>query len=449
MDNTYLTEAFKKLNLLNEEVFDADEEGVEELADLASEEDTVDIIDADAETEEEIEDSYVGKVVLDCCICHSKIYKDADSVVIDEDAELANVGEECPYCYSVDGYKIIGQIAPFESESELKVEIEDKDGDGKIEDDEVEISDAGLEEALKRKRARIVEKCKNTKKFKKSIRLKESDEIETIEDKIEDVVDTLSDEAIEDLTSQMIADYIVDNIDRIDNDEVQAVVDEIEEQIPEEPAGDVEGDALQVVEDLERVELETEDKVIKVSEEEKEEVPDAEMIEPLDVEAETEIVGATSDENAEEEVSDEQEFDAEEMSEEGEDEFVDQDFDEFEEEDFDELGESYLKKVYDNVQTFKTSNVSTKGNTLKLEGIITFNSGNKKSTTFLFEAKDITKKGKVRFIGENCQISRGKKSFTLTGAIKGNKLIAESLNYNYRTKDANGKSVRLYGTIKR
>lgn len=449
MDNTYLTEAFKKLNLLNEEVFDADEEGVEELADLASEEDTVDIIDADAETEEEIEDSYVGKVVLDCCICHSKIYKDADSVVIDEDAELANVGEECPYCYSVDGYKIIGQIAPFESESELKVEIEDKDGDGKIEDDEVEISDAGLEEALKRKRARIIEKCKNTKKFKKSIRLKESDEIETIEDKIEGVVDTLSDEAIEDLTSQMIADYIVDNIDRIDNDEVQAVVDEIEEQIPEEPAGDVEGDALQVVEDLERVELETEDKVIKVSEEEKEEVPDAEMIEPLDVEAETEIVGATSDENAEEEVSDEQEFDAEEMSEEGEDEFVDQDFDEFEEEDFDELGESYLKKVYDNVQTFKTSNVSTKGNTLKLEGIITFNSGNKKSTTFLFEAKDITKKGKVRFIGENCQISRGKKSFTLTGAIKGNKLIAESLNYNYRTKDANGKSVRLYGTIKR
>lgn len=449
MDNTYLTEAFKKLNLLNEEVFDADEEGVEELADLASEEDTVDIIDADAETEEEIEDSYVGKVVLDCCICHSKIYKDADSVVIDEDAELANVGEECPYCYSVDGYKIIGQIAPFESESELKVEIEDKDGDGKIEDDEVEISDAGLEEALKRKRARIIEKCKNTKKFKKSIRLKESDEIETIEDKIEDVVDTLSDEAIEDLTSQMIADYIVDNIDRIDNDEVQAVVDEIEDQIPEEPAGDVEGDALQVVEDLERVELETEDKVIKVSEEEKEEVPDAEMIEPLDVEAETEIVSATSDENAEEEVSDEQEFDAEEMSEEGEDEFVDQDFDEFEEEDFDELGESYLKKVYDNVQTFKTSNVSTKGNTLKLEGIITFNSGNKKSTTFLFEAKDITKKGKVRFIGENCQISRGKKSFTLTGAIKGNKLIAESLNYNYRTKDANGKSVRLYGTIKR
>ena len=195
-------------------------------------------------------------------------------------------------------------------------------------------------------------------------------------------------------------------------------------------------------EGLEKVELETEDSVIKITEEPKEECEECaqeEVIAPLDVENKEEIVSTTNDvEDFESDVQDSMD-----------DEFVDQDFEEFDEEEFNELGESYLKKVYDNVKSFQTSNVSTKGNTLKLEGIITFASGNKKATTFLFEAHDITKRGKVRFIGENCQISRGKKAFTLTGSIKGNKLIAESLNYNYRTKDANGKSVRLYGTVKR
>ena len=590
MNSLYLTEAFKELNLLNEEAFDVDEQGLDDFKELVtSEEDgVIDIIDDEAEDFEEIEDSYVGKVVIDCCVCHSKIYKDADAIVIDEESDLANVGEECPYCYSVDGYKIIGKIAPFEEESDVKVEIEDKDNDGDM--DEVKVSADNdeveeYEESLKVKRAAIVKECKNTKKYGKAIRLKEEDEIESIEDKIEEVVDELSDEAIEELTVQMIADYIVDNMDRIENEEVQAVIDEIEEQVPEDDEVEIEseeeiveeskecdnwkekakkpiipskkmeeslkksnkklnelfgkkaeiyqaligstggsrdmlaynsdknnskapailkaykeyyeentgGDVKGIIkgwnkdgykecqkltgdkdptahaysveqllknsgftkwckengyinesldEDLERVELETDNSVIKISEEPKEEIPDAEMIEPLDAESEKEIVDTTNDVN---------EFEPEGGEEEAasEGELVDQDVEEFEEEDFNDLGESYLKKVYDNVDSFKTSKVSTKGNTLKLEGIITFKSGNRKSTTFLFEAKDITKKGKVRFIGENQQITRGKKSFTLIGSLKNKKLIAESLNYNYRTKDASGKSIKLYGTIKR
>lgn len=352
--SNYLAEAFKQMDLLTEEDFALTDKGIDELGALLSAEDgeNIEVIDADADDVEELEDSYVGKVILDCVVCHSKIYKDAENVVIDEDRDLANVDEECPYCYSVEGYKIVGQIAPFEEkeEADVKVEVEDKDNDGDM--DEVSIS--------------------------------------------------------------------------ADNDELEEGCDK-EDTLKEE---------------LEKVEIETDDSVITVSEEPKEECEECaqeEVIAPLDVENKEEIVSTTNDvEDFESDVQDSMD-----------DEFVDQDFEEFDEEEFNELGESYLKKVYDNVKSFQTSNVSTKGNTLKLEGIITFASGNKKATTFLFEAHDITKRGKVRFIGENCQISRGKKAFTLTGSIKGNKLIAESLNYNYRTKDANGKSVRLYGTVKR
>ena len=128
-------------------------------------------------------------------------------------------------------------------------------------------------------------------------------------------------------------------------------------------------------------------------------------------------------------------------------EYQDFEIDEFDETEFDGLGEGYLKRVYENVESYKTTKGSVKGNTLKLEGVIKFKSGKEAKTNFVFESKTITKSGKLKLIGENQQFAKGKKSFTLTGRADGKKLIAEGLTYNYRAKDADGKSKRLYGTI--
>ena len=72
------------------------------------EEEAETIIDPEAETEDELEGSYAGKVILDCCVCHSKIYKDPSEVEVDEEGNVVNLEEECPYCYSTDGFKVIG-----------------------------------------------------------------------------------------------------------------------------------------------------------------------------------------------------------------------------------------------------------------------------------------------------------------------------------------------------
>ena len=128
---------------------------------------------------------------------------------------------------------------------------------------------------------------------------------------------------------------------------------------------------------------------------------------------------------------------------------MDIELDEIDETSFDELGESYLKKVYENVNSFKTSNVSLVKDKLVVEGVIKFNSGNSKKTNFIFESREATKSGKVRFIGENKEIARGRKSFTVTGKVDNKKFMSESFNYNYGVKGANGKSQRLYGTVKR
>ena len=113
-----LFEEFDKLKNLNEETFEVNREGIEKLRDFQDEDpvdDLVDIYDLDIEDEDEDEkcckcEDHKGNVVLDCSVCHSKLFKDKKDVKLDEDADLANVGDECPYCHSTDGYKVVGEI---------------------------------------------------------------------------------------------------------------------------------------------------------------------------------------------------------------------------------------------------------------------------------------------------------------------------------------------------
>ena len=87
------------------------------------------------------------------------------------------------------------------------------------------------------------------------------------------------------------------------------------------------------------------------------------MIAPLEPEVKADIEDNTLE--AEEET---------EGSEEGSEDEVDFDIDEFDEDSFNEIGESYLRKVYENVKSFKTRKVSSAGNKLVVEGLITFKS---------------------------------------------------------------------------
>lgn len=347
-----LFEAFNELKQLNEEDFNITNDDVDELKDFVDtdeEDDTIDVVDLEAEDEEDLKDNYIDNVILECTVCHTKIYKEAQDVSIDEDGEIANMGEECPYCYSSDGYKIIGQVAPY-SATEVNVEVEPKDAE-------------------------------------------DSDESTKSDDETADLVDT-------------------------------------ENEIVEES----------LTEGIQNIDVETENDNIHIQAEEKVET-DAEMIAPL--EASTKEVF-----DPQENPSEETETEVEEPIEGEEGDEVDFEMDEFDEDSFDGLGESYLKNVYENVESFKTTKVTSNERQLTLEGVIKFNSGKTKTTRFVFEAKDATRQGKVRFIGENKQLSRGKKSFTLVGRINENKLISESLNYNYRAKNDTGKSTRVYGTVK-
>ncbi len=196
-------------------------------------------------------------------------------------------------------------------------------------------------------------------------------------------------------------------------------------------------------EDFERVDIETDrEKMSMTSDENGKVTVTTEPKEENKMKETDEVIAPVSDELKAEFKSTEEET-------ENENGYTDVEFDEFEEKDFDELGESYLRKVYENVRGFKTTKGSINGNQLKLEGVITFKSGKQAKTNFIFEAYNATKSGKLKFIGENKQFATGKKSFTLTGSVSGNKLVCESLNYSYVGKSADGTSKRLYGTVRK
>lgn len=144
----YLRDAFKAMDSLDEDVDTVNVADTNEAAaGLAAEEkaqgeegNTIDVIDPNTKKEKEMEQSYVGYIVLDCDVCHSKIYKKAEDVKIDGETGKVNVDEECPFCMADGGFTICGKIAPCTAD-DVKKEQEETSTHKEPDGDEVEPED--------------------------------------------------------------------------------------------------------------------------------------------------------------------------------------------------------------------------------------------------------------------------------------------------------------------
>ena len=476
MSKNYLTEAFKEMELLDSDSFSFDKAGAEKLGNFM-EDDTLDdfetVIDPEASTEEDLEASYIGKGILACDVCQSMIYKDMDQITIDEESQLANVGELCPYCFNGDGFKVVGKVAPFEDitvetdgDAEVKVDgkVINTDTDPETEEDREIVSEEiesaqkfpvespvgevreDLQQAPKKRWTRVTEEVESLKEnatklikipapYNKYFDILEESNIEFTDGMFKIGEEVGGCKILAYITPKDAYAEKFDDAFLVDADEDTPIVVEIIHdrcyplELPEDLDESLKSKNLR--EGMEDISITTDDTVIKVKATPREDKETIVPVEPAEVEAAAPVEELPAEEGEESEMTD---VDIEEIDEQG----------------FDELGESYLKKVYENVQSYKTVGGSLRGNKIKLEGLITFNSGKKAKTNFIFEAKEMTKKGKLKFIGENVNLTNNKRAFTLTGRAEGKKLICENFNYNYLAKDAkSGNSKRLYGTIKK
>lgn len=495
MAKSLLAEAFEQLDLIDSGEFDFSKKGAEELAKFKEDdafEDFETVIDPNAKTEEELQDSYIGMVILGCDVCNSMIYKAPEDVVIDEESQMANIGECCPYCYETDGFKVIGRVAPFE---DVSVEVTDKEESEeekpeptvKVNGKDVPVDEAPEkeEEAIEASQKYPVQspisesveedkplsnKEKLQKAFPQLFDDEENEDGEKIEEDLSNIEklmraypeleldkpavkesvatsDIMSTEEFldwhdnkvnprEDMGKLTQIYHIFELNGCSEDDDVDYCYDQCDDKQKREIMDIILTESFKksIKEGMEDISITTDDQVIKVKATPRADKETIEPITPVELEKaqeEAAPVDATAEESAEE-VTDDGLIDLEEIDSES----------------FDELGESYLKKVYDNVNSFKTVNGEIAGNNLILEGLIEFTSGKKAKTKFIFEGKEVTKKGKIKFVGLNENLSKNKRAFTLTGTVSNKNLICEQFNYNYLARDEKG-AKRLYGTIKK
>ena len=156
--NEELTEGMK-VDVMNEcEV----KEG-QEFLESGEEEHVEQVVDVDAETIEELKDSYIGNVILRCPACKTLIYKKPELIEKDDsqadDADAVyNVGETCPHCGSKDGFELVGQVASLDVEGQGDapttgqdvVEVSNTTVEDEVKGDEVTADDEEKETTTKR-----------------------------------------------------------------------------------------------------------------------------------------------------------------------------------------------------------------------------------------------------------------------------------------------------------
>lgn len=429
-----LMEAFKALDQLNEDVFSVDAEGIKKLNDFMQNDDSVDelsVFDIDS-TEDDVirddEECNEGDMILDCCVCHSKVFKPISEVVVDEESQIANAGEECPYCFSVEGYKIVGQVKASGEE-----EVSDSDEDsiqGESDTDAAEeVSDEPIPDL-------------------------DSDEEDEVQESVKDRIikchmkDKRIDESIDLLTKDnTIASLLRDNMDKLSgitdvNELRDAIMDLVNESdIANKPA------ALKLKRDLYSKKsvgallstigtYMTGEKVIKVGRNSTKSRKESfkhrrKMEEDVDTIRITEddIVISMSNDESEHEDEDEgiegskDNFIVEPVSDEAKEQI---DFNSIDRESAEDAIEESLKESFGNVKFFRCSNIVPRNNRFIVEGVIGFNSGRKRNTNFVFKPRKITE-SKVVFKGYSKELKESVKSMSLVCRNRGKKCIAESL----------------------
>ena len=92
----------------------------------------IEVIDANADAIDHVKNNkdYIGQVILCCNRCHSNKFIDmTDLVPSEEDPNLYNVEEECPFCKeSGFGYRVVGQVGKVQTPVKNNIEpsVEDE-----------------------------------------------------------------------------------------------------------------------------------------------------------------------------------------------------------------------------------------------------------------------------------------------------------------------------------
>ena len=84
------------------------------------------IVDLEAETEEDLLPSYVGKFIIQCPQCMTLFYKNEEDIEkSEENPDVVNLNEPCQHCGNSSGYTLIGKVDTVGEDEAAQYDVED------------------------------------------------------------------------------------------------------------------------------------------------------------------------------------------------------------------------------------------------------------------------------------------------------------------------------------
>lgn len=230
-----LQEAFSKLNMMESsdyELLKEDEKDAMKdfLDDDEVEAEDVDIIDPQAEDEADLEDTYVGKIIVQCPVCKSLIYKTQEEL-----DEMGDDPQNCPYCFSVENFDLIGKIVPIEDETAPEVIPEEAP-------EEEPVEEAPVEECVRPKFESVKRNLRSRRALKEAANRKMKEDLENVTIETENEIINVSSEEKAPAIEELPVDHVINDepaeeehetaevIAPLDDEEDSIDIDEIDEE---------------------------------------------------------------------------------------------------------------------------------------------------------------------------------------------------------------------------
>ena len=130
-----------KLDLLMEDYYDVNDTEELEAAKEAREAEVAKaklariekIVDLNAESEEDLLPSYVGKMIVQCPQCMTLFYKNEEDIArSEEDPEVVNVNEVCQHCGNASGYTLVGKVDQVGEEEAEEYDLDAFEGEHEL-----------------------------------------------------------------------------------------------------------------------------------------------------------------------------------------------------------------------------------------------------------------------------------------------------------------------------
>lgn len=175
------------------------------------------IVDLEAETEEDLLPSYVGKFIIQCPQCMTLFYKNEEDIEkSEENPDVVNLNEPCQHCGNSSGYSLIGKVDTVGEDEAAQYDAEDFD------ENELDLDFDGEEESTE-ETEEAAEDVATEDGEDEELDLEPMDDAEETEEE-EEVKESLTEEVDKDLDDKLKAhsDYI-DYLKTMINQEEEAL----------------------------------------------------------------------------------------------------------------------------------------------------------------------------------------------------------------------------------